>query len=303
MKKFNFFTIAFLLLPTWAYPSLCRERPRQTFLGTLQAAELSETSGLRVSPTNPQLLYHFSDSGQSLFVTDLYGKTLKSVPLKVKLYDVEALTFSRCQNEICLVVGDIGDNDKVRSSIQLHFFKESRLLASRGALTPDFTVDLKYPSQYGPQNAEALWTDPQGQIYLFTKVKGSPISQLFRVEIKNSSLQWIRSMDLSTFVPSDANPANKKNWLMISDADFNYQDQSLAVITYRYVFEFKWGSLNKKEFRMRPKEDYVVRTLDKPSQYEGISYLPSSQTLLISSEMEARSPRAPLWSLECASTL
>ena len=300
-KVWLLFTLIFLPLVSPA--KLCSQRPNQTQVGTLQSPDLAEASGMRFSVLNPQLIFHIADGSKpQLFVTDRQGRKAKSIPLQVTLEDTEALTLAPCQGETCVVVGDIGDNARTRSTIQLHYFRESKLLSSRGPVAPDLSVSLKYPSNQGSQNAEALWTDPRGQIFLFTKVKGSAVSQLYAVDARSSQLRWVRSLDflaLPNRLPLD--PIKKKNGFMISDADFNYQDQTLAVVTYQYIFEFQWASLNKPEPQMRLGEDFVVRALDQALQYEGIAYLPHSKTLYVTNEMEARRNLAPLWVFECLS--
>ena len=138
MKQFRLFSksclaifCGFFSTNLWA-TGLCHQRPQQEFVGWIQDSALKETSGLRFSVAHPDLIYHIADSHNKaqVFVSNLKGQIVKAIPLQVTLKDSEAMTLAPCGGEVCLVIGDIGDNNLARPSIQLYFFRESHLLSS-----------------------------------------------------------------------------------------------------------------------------------------------------------------------------
>jgi hypothetical protein len=135
-----------------------------------QDEQIVESSALVISRRDPTLAYTVNDSGDSarVFVVDTSsGETVGVTTLSgVENEDFEALAFAPGGR---LLVGDIGDNDAERESVQVHLIEEP----GRGdATVTPLTVDLTYPSRpestAGPGDAEALWVRGN-RIYLASK--------------------------------------------------------------------------------------------------------------------------------------
>src|SRR5215475_14869633 len=99
-----------------------------------------EDSGLAISRKFPERLYHVNDSGDSgrFFITDFSGKDLRIVNInEFEPEDAEDLALGPCGPSLyCIFVGDIGDNDRTRKTIELAIVEEREKF-------PDH-VDAKY---------------------------------------------------------------------------------------------------------------------------------------------------------------
>jgi len=123
-----------------------------------------ESSGLAVSRTHPGLAYTVNDSGDDARVLVLSlrdGSVVGETTLAgARADDFEALAPAAGGR---LVVGDIGDNDAERDSVEVYVIAEPA--AGRHVVRPR-TVSLTYPG--GPRDAEALVADGR-DVYVVSK--------------------------------------------------------------------------------------------------------------------------------------
>jgi hypothetical protein len=123
-----------------------------------------ESSGLAVSRTHPGLAYTVNDSGDDARVLVLSmrdGSVVGETTLSgARADDFEALSPAPGGR---LVVGDIGDNDAERDSVEVYVVAEPD--AGDHEVRPR-TVSLTYPG--GPRDAEALVADGRN-VYLVSK--------------------------------------------------------------------------------------------------------------------------------------
>ena len=121
---------------------------------------ITESSGL---VDLGELMVTTNDSGGSaeVFVVDAKtGQTVGHTDFASSVEDVEALAPAGGDE---VWVGDIGDNDEVRDSVQVY-----RIPVGRGDQTIDAPAyELTYPN--GPHDAESLVAAPSGRLYLITK--------------------------------------------------------------------------------------------------------------------------------------
>lgn len=120
----------------------------------IDARQITESSSLVVSTAHAGLVYTANDSGDGpyIYVLDDAGHLVGTTTLSgVDAVDVEAMADG---SDGSLVLGDIGDNDADRSSVQIYKIPQP----TRGDHTvkPD-TVTLKYAD--GARNAESLLYD------------------------------------------------------------------------------------------------------------------------------------------------
>ncbi len=141
------------------------ERAREVF--RLQDARITESSGLvdlgpRTVTTND------SGDGARLFVLDAQGRTTAVREYAGEAVDVEALAPAGKPAQpsepseaadAAVWVGDIGDNQAVRSSVTV-----TRVPLDGG---PVAAYELTYPD--GPADAESLLVDPGGRLVVVTK--------------------------------------------------------------------------------------------------------------------------------------
>lgn len=130
----------------------------------LHDSEITESSALVISRTDPRLAYTVDDSGDAarVFTVDTRsGETVGVTTLAgVENIDFEALAFAPGGR---LLVGDIGDNDAERGSVQVHMIDEP---GHGDATVQPQTLELTYTD--GPRDAEALLVH-QGRILVVSK--------------------------------------------------------------------------------------------------------------------------------------
>jgi hypothetical protein len=247
----------FCLLGPIGYGQVCSGWKDAAHIGDLQV-QLTEASGLAASRQFPGRLYHINDSGDngSFYLTDSAGKNTKAVAIDgFKPEDTEALSLGRCAaGRSCLFIGDIGDNDRQRSSIEIVVVDEvanfSRSMKPRQRLT------LQYPD--GPHDAESMAVHPNGSIFILTKE--SP-ARLFKAEQRTGTQTLTAVMTLDTgVIPTD---------MAISDDGARF-----LVLTYLEAIEF---GLDFAKYRQR----IPIQVLQ---QQEAVAYLPGSRSFIYTSE-------------------
>jgi hypothetical protein len=140
--------------------------------------EIRATSGLAESRRDPQILWTHNDSGNEpvLFALDAGGRIRARVRVRgADLVDWEDLGAGPCKQGACLYVADIGDNFRTRDSISIYVVPEPS--ANAEAATPAAVLHARYPD--GPQDAEAVFVLPTGDLYIVTKGRHGPI-RLYR---------------------------------------------------------------------------------------------------------------------------
>lgn len=121
----------------------------------LQDARIAEASGMVDLGDRTVLTNDSGDSGR-LYVVDQQGRTTAVREYAGEAVDVEALAPA---GPDAVWVGDIGDNDGVRSSVTVR-----RVPLDGG---PVASYALTYPG--GPADAESLLVDPDGRLVVVTK--------------------------------------------------------------------------------------------------------------------------------------
>jgi len=160
-----------------ALPSpTCPEAGEAMVLGTLSEPQLGEVSGVVESLDNPGVLWVHNDSGDEaqLYALSTEG-ALRSTWLLTGAQrgDWEDLALGTDEDGSGLLyIGDIGDNAKARSSINVYRVPEPEVITTEGiqGLAWDM-MTLTYPDN--PMNAETLLLDPKtDDLYIVTKDYG-----------------------------------------------------------------------------------------------------------------------------------
>ena len=143
--------------------------------GTIAAPEADELSGIAVSRSLPDTYWVNNDSGDSARLFAVTGTGAVRGILTVTgatATDWEDIASATCGDKPCVIVGDLGDNDLERPSVQLYEVDEPTAIAG-AATAAARRFDITYPT--GPVNSEALLFDPRdGATYAIAKVTTSP---------------------------------------------------------------------------------------------------------------------------------
>ncbi len=158
----------------------CKHRITVANAGTLTSRELTETSGLVASRAHPGVLWAHNDSGDrarsSPWVST--GPTSgrgPSRPSRPRDWEDIALGPGPTSGSWSLYLGDIGDNNHDRASIEVVRVPEPDPSAATRVTAPPAVLTLTYPD--GPHDAEALLVDPDdGTVVIVTKVLVGPAS-------------------------------------------------------------------------------------------------------------------------------
>lgn len=130
----------------------------------LRDGEIVESSALALSRSDPRLAYTVNDSGDTARVFSVDTRTGRTVGVTtlagVQNVDFEALAVAPGGR---LLVGDIGDNDAERASVQVHLIDQPG--RERTTVRPR-TLELSYRD--GPRDAEALLVH-RGRILVVSK--------------------------------------------------------------------------------------------------------------------------------------
>jgi len=246
------------LLPTTVDAQLCAQWSEALRVGELQV-QLTEASGLAASRQFPGRLYHINDSGETgkFFITGMDGKDTRSVRINdFEPEDTEALSLGPCPGKdsiSCLYIGDIGDNDVKRKSIEIVVVDEVRNFSQ--TVKPRSRLKLLYPD--GPHDAESMAVHPNGDIYILTKE--NPAS-LYKAN-PNAVQQTLKPV-------TTLQPGGKPTDMAISD-----DGMRLLVLTY----------MDAVEYSMDFKQQQKIR-LNFLQQQESVAYLPGSRSFIYSTE-------------------
>ena len=153
-----------------------------TTVATIKDKSIAESSGLVASRTTPGAYWTNNDSGDGPFIYafdtrgDSFG-TFRVTGAQARDWEDIAAGPGPQANKSYLYIGDIGDNDGVRSEVVVYRVAEPVVSASTrkftknrpGSTEPADAIRLKYPD--GKHDAEALLVHPRtGDIYIVTKV-------------------------------------------------------------------------------------------------------------------------------------
>lgn len=159
-------------------PSRCPVFEEPEAVGTIAAAELTETSGLVASRANPGVLWAHNDSGDAprLFALGRDGTPRAVLRLEgAGAIDWEDLALAPEGDGDALYAGDIGDNAEARPFVTVYRVTEPVLAEAYAELTATATaIELAYDDGRG-HDAEALLVDPRtGAIVIVTKTDAGP---------------------------------------------------------------------------------------------------------------------------------
>ncbi|WP_445149503.1 hypothetical protein [Baekduia sp. Peel2402] len=148
-------------------PALCGQL-RVRVAGRVSADEATELSGLVLSPTQKGVLWAHNDSGDRarLFALRTDGSLIASLDVPgADAVDWEDIAVG---TDDTLLIADIGDNGKVRTSIDVWRVPEPRLADGPPATAGATRLTYTYPD--GAHDAETLLADRKtGEVVVVTK--------------------------------------------------------------------------------------------------------------------------------------
>jgi len=218
---------AAILLTLLMVPVISRASP--TFAngvsqGTVAFPELKEASGIVASRNNANVLWMHNDSGDSarIYAIDTQGKKLGNYNLPGATnidYEDIGMGPGPVTNVLYIYVGDIGDNNAVRSNITVYQIPEPAVYGRQATnpITANLkgvrSITLNYPD--GPVNAEALFVDPwTGDLFIATKQ--TSITRIYTVTKAaldandTNILTFVRQLNFDIVSGADISPTGKE---------------------------------------------------------------------------------------------
>jgi len=257
----------------------------------LKDKRIHESSGLCLSASDPDVFWTHNDSGGEpcVFAIDRSGNTRAKVRIpNAANFDWEDITRGKdAQGVSQLFIGDIGDNFKVRFSIQVYQITEPAIAPSGTAIKETISAaPLIWRGHYpdGKHNAESLLVHPTTRrLYIITKSDdGKCALYAFPEKLQTGKSMTLEKIAPLTFPPLIRIGKRPQDNCMTTAADFSPDGSRLVVATYSSLYEWKL-----------PKKSSLVEALKQPPvriqpdlfpQVEGACYDADGQTIWLTSE-------------------
>lgn len=282
---------ALLLVATIGFPLAAQTQvpsPAQAIrTGAFQEPDLTESSGVVRSPSQPNLLFTINDSGNrpEIFATDSTGRPIGRwlVP-GTSNRDWEALSLGPCPAGSCFYIGDIGDNQEKQTEVVIYRVRVPAIEVFRGVArkTPpnlDSAI-VRYPD--GAHDAEALWVGDAGEAYIVSKGRSGGV-KLYRVPANAFGARQPATVALLQTLPIDP---------LVTDAARSPDGRRIAIRTYNLIHFFSvigGGRLS---------DSYTSCSVaNLEPQGEGITWL-DDRRLLLTSE-SSRAGAGPIHIVTC----
>ena len=201
--------------------------------GTVADPALDEISGVVVGHRMDGVLWVEEDSGNeaAVYALEPTGEVVAEVAVDgATNEDWEDLAWAKGR----LWVGDIGDNDRERSEVQVYSFREP---ADRGVTSVDATI-LRLRYEDGPHDAEAMFVDPRDEhLYLIVKQLTEPESAVYAVPLREvrpgevGVLRLVARVPLSIVTAADLGPAGIAVRNYLTTLVFPWSDDRTVVST------------------------------------------------------------------------
>lgn len=257
----------------------------------LEDKRLKESSGLCLSGRDPTIFWTLNDSGGEpcVFAIDRSGKTRAKVRLPdAANFDWEDIALGKDENgEPALFVADIGDNFRIRPTLQIYQIPEPEINAPGKTVEETTSATPKlwrvhYPD--GKHNAESLLVHPQtGRLYILTKSDDGPSTlYAFPETLKDDTsmkLEKIITLVFPSLIRVGKRPQDN---CMATSAGFSPDASRMLVSTYSSLYEWSLPKDKPLAEALKAPPARILPQLTR--QMEGVCYDADSRTIWFTSE-------------------
>jgi hypothetical protein len=258
-------------------------------VGSIQADDLVELSGIAVSRRVPGRWWGHNDSGNAseLFAFDGSGRSLGRVAIDALNFDWEDIASYQRDGVGYLAIGDIGDNFSFRSQLAIQIVAEPGADLPKQLLKPVRTIEFRFED--GPRDCESLAADPaRGRFLLLDKQRHPAGLYELAMDAPPGQIAVARRIaDLPSLYPGAPPPVSPTGADRYrgtpTAADLSSDGRRLVVLTYTHlaVFERRGDEDWPQAFKARAP---VLLRLPKMRIAEGLGLSADGKTALIGGE-------------------
>jgi hypothetical protein len=256
-------------------------------VGKIESNEITESSGLVASRCNKDVLWTHNDSGDAAFIYAINVKGEKLGTWKVsgaKNNDWEDIaTFKNEKGECFLYIGDIGNNERLKTQFTIYRVKEPRVsgadkTSSRKNPSETETAEaIKYDYPDMRHDAETLLVHPQtGDVYVLSKSLSSA-SSVYKLP-KNYDLNKTNRLEKVADFTVPAFPNG-----LLTGGEVSQDGKRVIVCDYFAAYEIILPE-KAKSFDEIWREKPLIVELGERTQGEAVCYSTDGKSIFATSE-------------------
>jgi len=256
-------------------------------VGKIESNEITESSGLVASRCNKEVFWTHNDSGDQAFIYAINIKGEKLGTWKVsgaKNNDWEDLaTFKNEKGECFLYVGDIGNNERLKSEFIVYRVKEPKVSdtdknsSRKNPKTTETAEAIKFDYPDFRHDAETLLVHPQtGDIYVLSKSLSSAAG-VYKLA-KNYDLSKTNRLEKVADFTVPAFPNG-----LLTGGEISPDGKRVVVCDYFNAYEIALPE-KAKDFDEIWSEKSLIIELGERAQGEAICYSVDGKSIFATSE-------------------
>lgn len=263
------------------------EYDKPKVLGRIDSGEITESSGLAASPCQTDVLWTHNDSGNKphIFAINSKGKKLGTYSVTgAKNDDWEGMAIFKDGNGECfLYIGDIGNNDRLKSELKIYRLREPKVSAStvtsskKNPLRTEASevIGFSYPDDR--HDAETLMVHPKtGDIYILSK-RLTGASSVYKLKQPFDSKKVNRLEKITDFsVPALPNG-------FLTGGDISPDGKRVVVCDYFSAYEIVLPETAKNFDEIWRQKPQIVE-LGAREQGEAVCYAADGKSIFATSE-------------------
>ncbi len=256
-------------------------------VGKIESSEITESSGIVASRCNENVFWTHNDSGDAAFIYAINARGEKLGTWKVagaKNKDWEDIATIKNKNGECfLYVGDIGNNERLKSEFTIYRVKEPKVAGAdktssrKNPQTTETAEAIRFDYPDMRHDAETLLVHPQtGDIYVLSKSLSSA-SIVYKLP-KNYGLNKTNRLEkVADFtVPAFANG-------FLTGGEISPDGKRVIVCDYFAAYEIVLPE-KAKSFEEIWREKPLIVELGERAQGEAVCYSVDGKSIFATSE-------------------
>ncbi|MEM7279598.1 MAG: hypothetical protein AAF385_15910 [Pseudomonadota bacterium] len=209
--------------------------------GHFARPEITESSGIAASRTQPGVYWTLNDSGGApmVYAFDINGRDLGAWQLEgAENTDWEALDIGPCteaQSSDCFYIGETGDNAEQRNRVSIYRAPEPWLGEREpGSIETIEAQRIDFSYEDGPHDVEGIYVLPSGGLGLISKGRTGKAQLFVLDELETHSQPLVARSSMVLFDSVDEATGSR-----VTGASLSADGRALAVLSYANLFIFR----------------------------------------------------------------